>query len=64
MSLVEKYFHAHRPPASAAWTAAGVQRELNERYDSALALEKSPSPEQLPTLGRHLRGVRLAARST
>lgn len=30
---------------------AGVQRELNERYDSALALEKSPSPEQLPTLG-------------
>ena len=31
--------------------AAGVQRELNERYDSALALEKSPSPEQLPTLG-------------
>lgn len=30
---------------------AGVQRELDARYDAALALEKTPSPNQLPTLG-------------
>ena len=31
--------------------AAGVQRELNERYDKAIALDKTPAPDQLPTLG-------------
>lgn len=30
---------------------AEVQREENQRYDDALALLKSPSPDQLPTLG-------------
>ena len=49
-SLVEKYF-THTSTRIGGLDAAGVQRELNERYDSALALEKSPSPEQLPTLG-------------
>ena len=29
----------------------GVQRELNERYDKALALDKTPAPDQLPSLG-------------
>ena len=28
-----------------------VQRELSERYDAALALPKTPAPDQLPTLG-------------
>ena len=28
-----------------------VQRELDERYDAALALNESPAPSQLPTLG-------------
>ena len=28
-----------------------VQRELSERYDAALALAKTPAPDQLPTLG-------------
>ena len=49
-SLVEKYF-THTSTRIGGLDAAGVQRELNERYDSALALEKSPSPEQHPTLG-------------
>ena len=29
----------------------GVQRELNERYDKAIALDKTPAPDQLPSLG-------------
>ena len=29
----------------------GVQRELNERYDKAIALNKTPAPDQLPSLG-------------
>ena len=49
-SLVEKCF-THTSTRIGGLDVAGVQRELNERYDSALALEKSPSPEQLPTLG-------------
>lgn len=28
-----------------------VEREQNERYDAALAILKSPAPDQLPTLG-------------
>ena len=29
----------------------GVQREQDERYDTALALEQTPAPDQLPSLG-------------
>ena len=54
-SLVEKYF-THTSTRIGGLDAAGVQRELNERYDSALALEKSPSPEQL-----HARRHRVAS---
>uniref|UniRef100_UPI0023542E8D glutamate synthase large subunit n=1 Tax=Thermophilibacter mediterraneus TaxID=1871031 RepID=UPI0023542E8D len=32
-------------------TTADLQRELDERYDDALALAASPAPDQLPTLG-------------
>ncbi|MFR7746365.1 MAG: glutamate synthase large subunit [Eggerthellaceae bacterium] len=28
-----------------------IQREENQRYDEAVAIEKSPAPDQLPTLG-------------
>ena len=49
-SLVERYF-THTATRIGGLDASGVQRELNERYDRALALAKSPSPDQLPTLG-------------
>ncbi len=32
-------------------TVADIQREQNGRYDAALALAKTPAPDQLPTLG-------------
>ena len=48
--LVERYF-THTATRIGGLDASGVQRELNERYDRALALAKSPSPNQLPTLG-------------
>ncbi len=48
--LVEKYltFTATRV---GGLTVADLQRELDARYDAAAALEASPAPEQLPTLG-------------
>ena len=49
-SLVDAYF-THTSTRIGGLDAEGVQRELNERYDAALALEKTPAPDQLPTLG-------------
>ncbi len=48
--LVDKYF-THTSTRIGGLGVEGVQRELNERYDKAIALDKSPAPDQLPTLG-------------
>ena len=49
-SVVSRYF-------TSTTTSVGgldvndIQHELDDRYDKALALEKSPAPDQLPSLG-------------
>ena len=48
--LVDRYFTATTTSVGGLGIE-GVQREQNERYDSAVALAKSPSPNQLPSLG-------------
>ena len=48
--LVDRYF-TFTATRVGGLTVADVQRELDQRYDDALALAKSPAPEQLPTLG-------------
>ena len=48
--LVDRYFTGTATRIGGL-NVEGVQREENERYDSALALAKTPSPDQLPTLG-------------
>ena len=49
-AFVEKYFTSTATRIGGIG-AAGLERELDERYDAALALAKSPAPSQLPTLG-------------
>ena len=48
--LVEKYFTSTATRIGGL-SVAGVEREQNDRYDQAMALAKSPAPDQLPTLG-------------
>ena len=48
--LVEKYFTSTATRIGGL-SVAGVEREQNDRYDAAMALAKSPAPDQLPTLG-------------
>ncbi len=48
--LVDRYF-TFTATRVGGLTIDDVQRELDARYDAALALAKSPSPDQLPTLG-------------
>ena len=48
--LVKKYF-THTSTRVGGVGTAGLQRVLDERYDEAVAIEKSPAPSQLPTLG-------------
>lgn len=49
-ALVEKYF-THTATRIGGLDIEGVQREQSERYDEAMALAKSPAPNQLPSLG-------------
>ena len=48
--LVDEYFTSTATRIGGL-SVAGVQREQDDRYDVALALAKTPSPDQLPTLG-------------
>ena len=48
--LVDEYFTSTATRIGGL-SVAGVQREQDDRYDAALALAKTPSPDQLPTLG-------------
>ena len=48
--VVDEYFTATATRIGGL-TVADIQREQNDRYDAALALAKTPSPDQLPTLG-------------
>ena len=48
--LVDRYF-TFTATRVGGLTIDDVQRELDARYDAALALAKSPAPDQLPTLG-------------
>ena len=48
--LVDRYF-TFTATRVGGLTVADLQRELDQRYDDALALAKSPAPDQLPTLG-------------
>ncbi|WP_322150258.1 glutamate synthase large subunit [Paratractidigestivibacter sp.] len=49
-ALVDEYFTSTATRIGGL-SVADLQREQNDRYDAALALAKTPSPEQLPTLG-------------
>ena len=49
-SLVEKHF-TYTATRIGGLTEADLERELNERYDKALTLARTPSPDQLPSLG-------------
>ena len=48
--LVERHF-TYTATRVGGLTVEDLQRELDARYDDALALAKGPAPEQLPTLG-------------
>ena len=48
--FVDKYFTG-TVSRIGGLTVADVQREEDKRYDDALAILKSPAPDQLPTLG-------------
>ena len=48
--LVERYF-AGTVSRVGGLSIADVQREQNTRYDDALALDRRPAPDQLPSLG-------------
>ena len=48
--LVDRYFTSTTTSVGGL-DIEGVQREQNERYAAAMALAKSPSPNQLPSLG-------------
>ena len=48
--LVERHF-TFTATRVGGLTTADLQRELDARYDEALALDSSPAPSQLPTLG-------------
>ena len=48
--LVDRYF-THTPTRIGGLGVADVEREQNERYDKAIAIDRAPSPDQLPSLG-------------
>ena len=48
--VVDEYFTSTSTRVGGL-TIDGIQREESERYDAAMAIAKSPAPDQLPSLG-------------